>query len=94
MFDTANAYLDVWSADDREKCYGMRHRETSEKHGIVRTVEEGSSIREAHYKNGVLHGLSREVLANSVTVAIYKDGDEVAELVFDRRFQEVDRGGD
>ena len=94
LFDTANTCLDVWETDDREKCYGMRHKETAEKHGIVRTVEQNGVIREAQYKNGVLHGLSREILVNSATVAVYREGEEVAELVFDKQFNEVERGGE
>ena len=94
LFDTANTCLDVWETEDREKCYGMRHKETSEKHGIVRTVEQKGAIREAQYRNGILHGLSREILVNSATVAVYREGEEVAELVFDKQFNEVERGGE
>ena len=74
LFDTANTYLDVWKTDEHEKFYGMRHKETTEMHGIVRTVQQNGAIREAQYKKGVLHGLSREILGNSATVAVYREG--------------------
>ena len=65
------------------------------KHGYVRSFRPEGEIIEATYKNGELHGLYRRIMASNeheirrvvnVIVAIFKDGDDVAEFVFDQKF--------
>ena len=53
---------------------GMRHYETGDNHGIVRTEYAGERVEEATYKQGKLHGLSRTVTNRDVMIELFKDG--------------------
>ena len=53
---------------------GMKHFETGENHGIVRTEYAGERVEEATYKQGKLHGLSRTVTNRDVMIELFKDG--------------------
>ena len=53
LFDPEAEYAE-WVEDDI-KLFGMRHKKTGKRHGLVRSV--GFSIEEAFYKNGEEQGL-------------------------------------
>lgn len=93
LFDPSNTFFDVWQDESSTVCYGMRQRETEELHGIVRKSSPIGYISEATYKNGVRHGLSREVWAFKIELFIYREGDLVAYLQYDRNQQEIHRSG-
>lgn len=93
LFDPNSTYFDVWQDESNTVCYGMRLRETDEMHGIVRKSSALGYISEGCYKNGVRHGLSREVWAYKVEIFMYKDGKHVAYMQYDRHQQEIHRSG-
>ena len=71
----------------------MRARDTEKMQGIVRKSSPIGYISEASYKNGVKHGISREVWAYKIELFIYRDGDVVAYMQYDRNQQEIHRSG-
>ena len=52
MLDWDNAVYDEWDAVHAGRYYGMRHKETGERHGIVRWVLPDGCIEESTWKNG------------------------------------------
>ena len=78
LFDPASTYFDVWQDESNSICYGMRLRDTEKMQGVVRKSSPIGFISEACYKNGVKHGISREVWAYKIELFIYRDGDMVA----------------
>lgn len=65
------------------------------KHGYVRMFRPEGEIIEATFKNGAFHGLYRRIMPSNehqirrvinVVVAIYKNGDDVADFQFDQKF--------
>ena len=64
--------------------YGTRHMETQLRHGVVREVYPQRHIEEASYKNGLKHGLSRQVMENKVVIVkLYKDNNVIGSFNFD-----------
>lgn len=84
----------VWDDDFGSRNYGCRHRLTGKEHGIVRSFKIGDSIVEASFKNGVRHGLCRQVCADEVAIQLYVQDEEVAYFRFGRWFKETIRYGE
>ena len=74
MIDVANSNYGYWEDEDGWKYYGMRHRVTGERHGIVRWVMPGGFISEASYLNGQETGLKRFIGIGSggLNVMVYE----------------------
>ena len=78
MLDWENAVYDEWDAVHAGRYYGMRHKETGERHGIVRWVLPDGCIEESTWKNGEFHGFYRVIenhpfMSNEVKVELRKE---------------------
>jgi len=72
--------------------YGMRDKTTGLSHGIVRQVKPNGWVHESTFKEGKLHGLSRQILGGSdVWVELFQNGQEKAEFSFKDNFKEIYR---
>ena len=97
MFDGNGEYAewDDFASDQPVKCFGMRHKASGLRHGIVREVHPNGYIEEASFKEGKNCGLVRYVDKESVAVGLWKDGHQLARFDFNQgkyfRFQEIYR---
>ena len=92
LIDPVESYFDVWEVNGIQ-FLGMRHRETGEKHGVVREVVPEYGIIEASYKNGQVNGLQRHVYSDRALVCLIKDDTVLAEMYIDDQLQEFGRRG-
>ena len=72
---------------------GMRHFETGDNHGIMRTEYAGERVEEATYKLGKLHGLRRTVTNRDVVIELFKDGQCISQFKFTQDGEETERKG-
>ena len=88
MFAHKNLEYAKWRANGITN-YGMRDAETGLAHGIVRQVKPNGWVHESSFKEGKLHGLSRQVLGGGeVWVELHQHGEEKAEFSFKDGFSE------
>ena len=73
LFDMEAQY-EEWQQDGFIR-YGMRHKQTTKRHGITRFVQPRGVITEFSSKFGNTHGLYIKIAdANQANVHLYKDG--------------------
>ena len=90
MMDPDNALYAEWDEYGKKR-FGMRHRSTGTRHGIVRVVEPNGNVYEATYKQGKMHGLYRWITENEIRLQLSFEGVGRALIHFSPDFKELAR---
>lgn len=72
-------------------CSGMRLRESTTHHGVVRSIKPNEWIAEGSFKEGFYNGLVRVVYKDKVLVGLFYEGRQLARLEFNTDLVETER---
>lgn len=67
--DFQNTTCDEWE-DRTGRYFGMRHRDTRMKHGIVRHIQPNGKIWEQTFQDDEAHGLQRGIWSGGVSLSL------------------------
>ena len=82
-------FFDNWVDDSGEKHQGCRQRDTRKRHGIRRFVTSDGRINEGTSKDGMAHGLLREITKSKVTYCLCRDGTYLSQVGFDKDMVQI-----
>ena len=72
MIDFSSCQYEEWEEQGKYR-FGMRHKETKKRHGIVRVVEPNGKIYEATYKDGKMHGMYRWICDGEIRFQLLQE---------------------